>query len=104
MGLRIYSALHGVCGHPMALRFFVYHFAAMQRRLCARREGIDLVLNSRVASVAPNKVIVVNSQTNSTNEIPFGACVWATGVAMHPLIKQLQVRCTAPNICSPVIF
>ncbi|EIE19302.1 nucleotide-binding domain-containing protein [Coccomyxa subellipsoidea C-169] len=55
-------------------------------------EGIDLVLNSRVASVAPNKVIVVNSQTNSTNEIPFGACVWATGVAMHPLIKQLQER------------
>ena len=24
-------------------------------------------------------------------EIPFGACVWATGVAMNPLIKALQV-------------
>ena len=59
---------------------------------CVRREGIDLVLNSRVASVAANKVAVVNSQTNETSEIPFGACVWATGVAMHPLIKQLQVR------------
>ncbi|KAK9914887.1 hypothetical protein WJX75_001929 [Coccomyxa subellipsoidea] len=56
------------------------------------REGIDLVLNSRVASVAANKVAVVNSQTNETSEIPFGACVWATGVAMHPLIKQLQER------------
>lgn len=28
-------------------------------------------------------------------EIPFGACVWATGVAMHPLIKQLQERLPA---------
>ncbi|CAL8468285.1 g7825 [Coccomyxa elongata] len=54
------------------------------------REGIDLVLNSRVASVDANKVTVVNSQRNETSEIPFGACVWATGVAMHPLIKQLQ--------------
>lgn len=23
-------------------------------------------------------------------EIPFGACVWATGVAMHPIVKVLQ--------------
>ena len=25
-------------------------------------------------------------------ELPFGACVWATGIAMHPLVKQLQER------------
>ncbi len=50
------------------------------------------MLNSRVASVDANKVTVVNSLRNETSEIPFGACVWATGVAMHPLIKQLQVR------------
>jgi NADH dehydrogenase FAD-containing subunit len=59
--------------------------------ICWCREGIDLVLNSRVASVSKNCVTVVNSLKNETCEIPFGACVWATGVAMHPLIKQLQV-------------
>ena len=55
------------------------------------REGIDLVLNSRVASVSRNLVTVVDKK-NESSDIPFGACVWATGVAMHPLVKQLQVR------------
>lgn len=53
------------------------------------------MLNSRVAAVSKNCVTVVNSAKNETSEIPFGACVWATGVAMHPLVKQLQV-CAAP--------
>ena len=57
----------------------------------ACREGIDLVLNSRVASVSKGCVSVVDMKQNKTGEIPFGACVWATGVAMHPLVKQLQV-------------
>jgi len=56
------------------------------------REGIDLVLNSRVASVSRNMVSVVDAKKNETSDIPFGACVWATGVAMHRLVKQLQVQ------------
>ncbi|GAX84552.1 hypothetical protein CEUSTIGMA_g11973.t1 [Chlamydomonas eustigma] len=54
-----------------------------------KRAGIKLVLNSRVASVGDGVVTVVNKQ-NQAEEIPFGACVWATGIAMNPLIKQLQ--------------
>jgi NADH dehydrogenase FAD-containing subunit len=45
-----------------------------------------------VASVSKNVVTVVDAKKSETSEIPFGACVWATGVAMHPLVKQLQVR------------
>ena len=55
------------------------------------------MLNSRVASVSRNVVTVVDSKKNETSDIPFGACVWATGVAMHPLVKQLQVRMTSPS-------
>ena len=62
-----------------------------QQLLPACREGIDLVLNSRVASVSKGCVSVVDTKKNKTDEIPFGACVWATGVAMHPLVKHLQV-------------
>jgi hypothetical protein len=51
--------------------------------------GIDLVLNSRVASVRDGYVKVV-SKSGSESEIAFGACVWATGIAMNPLVKQLQ--------------
>eukprot|EP00884_Botryococcus_braunii_P007779 jgi/Botrbrau1/17001/Bobra.49_2s0060.1 len=53
------------------------------------RAGIELVLNSKVQSVRKNVVCVSNAD-GSMREIPFGACVWATGVAMHPLVKQLK--------------
>ncbi len=54
------------------------------------RAGIELVLNSKVQAVRKNVVCVSNAD-GSVREIPFGACVWATGVAMHPLVKQLKV-------------
>lgn len=54
-----------------------------------KRNGIDLVLNSRVQSVSFDRVTTVDKNGTET-EIPFGACVWATGIAMNPLIKDLQ--------------
>jgi len=56
-----------------------------------KRAGIKLVLNSRVASVSDGIVKVVN-KANESEDIPFGACVWATGVAMNPFIKELQTK------------
>ena len=47
------------------------------------------MLNSKVQSVEKNSVQIDTNGKIST--IPFGACVWSTGVAMHPLVKQLQV-------------
>ena len=29
------------------------------------------------------------------SEIPFGACVWATGVAMHPVVRIMQEKLPA---------
>lgn len=59
-----------------------------------KRSGIELVLNSKVQSVEKNKVTVAGPG-GSTVDIPFGACVWATGVAMSPLVKQLQGKLPA---------
>lgn len=56
-----------------------------------KRAGIKLVLNTRVASVDEGLVTVVN-KAGETTQIPFGACVWATGIAMHPLMKGLQSK------------
>ena len=56
-----------------------------------KRNGIDLVLNSRVQGVSADCVTVVDNEGTIT-ELAFGACVWATGIAMHPLIRQLQER------------
>ena len=62
------------------------------------RGGIELVLNSRVTGVRKGEVDVVNAKTNTSEVIPFGACVWSTGVAMHPLVKKLQA---CPPPCDP---
>lgn len=37
------------------------------------------------------------NKANETEEIPFGACVWATGVAMNPLIKIMQEKLPGQN-------
>lgn len=56
---------------------------------CMACAGIDLVLNSRVVGVRDGHVSVVN-KAGEENEIAFGACVWATGIAMNPLVKEIQ--------------
>lgn len=64
--------------------------------LTCHHAGIKLVLNSRVASVSEREVQVVN-KANETASIKFGACVWATGVAMNPLLKSLQEQLPGQN-------
>lgn len=54
-----------------------------------KRNGIELVLNSRVSSVSSDCVTTVDKEGLETR-IPLGACVWATGIAMNPLVKDLQ--------------
>ncbi|WIA41047.1 hypothetical protein OEZ86_004683 [Tetradesmus obliquus] len=54
-----------------------------------KRSGIELVLNTRVASVSEGRVSVVDNCGN-VFDIPFGACVWSTGIAMSPLAQQLK--------------
>lgn len=54
------------------------------------------MLNSRVASVSDGVVTVVN-KANEVKEITFGACVWATGIAMNPLIKAIQPMLPGQN-------
>eukprot|EP01023_Acetabularia_acetabulum_P034139 TRINITY_DN32055_c0_g1_i3.p1 TRINITY_DN32055_c0_g1~~TRINITY_DN32055_c0_g1_i3.p1 ORF type:complete len:342 (-),score=66.83 TRINITY_DN32055_c0_g1_i3:370-1395(-) len=53
------------------------------------RNGIELVLNTKVSGVRDGYVTLVDKEQRDT-EIPFGACVWATGIAKNPLIKSIQ--------------
>lgn len=34
--------------------------------------------------------VSVQNKAGETTEIAFGACVWATGIAMNPLVRELQ--------------
>jgi hypothetical protein len=68
------------------------------------------VLNSRVTSVRDGHV-KVQDKAGKEQELQFGACVWATGIAMNPLVKQLQeafptqqthFRCACLRTCACV--
>lgn len=58
-----------------------------------KKESIDLLTNARVDKILPDKVIF--NQKNPTTgelerkELPFGLCLWSTGVAQNPLAKQV---------------
>jgi NADH:ubiquinone reductase (non-electrogenic) len=56
-----------------------------------KRAGIESLLNSRVAAVSDGSVTIVGPD-KTEREVGFGACVWATGIAMNPLVKQLQAQ------------
>lgn len=64
-----------------------------------RKESIDLLTNARVDRILPDKVIF-NQKNPHTGEIerkelPFGLCLWSTGVAQNPLAKQVVTAFSA---------
>ncbi|CAL8462201.1 g1732 [Coccomyxa elongata] len=52
-----------------------------------RRSGIDLELACRVKAVEPGAVVV--ERAGKMDHIPFGTCIWTTGIRMHPLAERL---------------
>lgn len=60
------------------------------------RNHIDLILNTKVKAVQRHSV-TVSDASGAERDIPFGACVWATGVAMHPVIKQASCPVVQSN-------
>ncbi|KAK9815675.1 hypothetical protein WJX72_007865 [[Myrmecia] bisecta] len=56
-----------------------------------RRSGIEMVLHARVSAVHSSAVDVVHEDGRVT-ELASSTTIWATGVAMHPLVKQLQEK------------
>jgi hypothetical protein len=51
--------------------------------------GTELVLNSKVVKVEDGSITIAGPDGQQSS-IPFGTCVWATGIAKSPLVQQLQ--------------
>ena len=43
------------------------------------RNGIDLLINTKVSNIEEDVLTVVDNVTGAEQDIPYGACVWATG-------------------------
>ena len=54
---------------------------------------VDLKTNARVVEVKENELVVVYKDQQKKSEpvtIPFGVCIWTTGVAQVDLVKKLS--------------
>lgn len=54
----------------------------------AGRNGVELLINTKVESINADELTLKGKDGSRT--IGYGACVWATGVSMHPLTAHLQ--------------
>ncbi|KAI7820115.1 pyridine nucleotide-disulfide oxidoreductase-domain-containing protein [Gamsiella multidivaricata] len=57
-----------------------------------KRESINVVTNARVVKVNPKSVTYKEKSTGKEYEVPFGVCLWSTGVGMTPLVKTLVAK------------
>eukprot|EP00937_MAST-01D_sp_MAST-1D-sp2_P007813 g7813.t1 len=51
--------------------------------------GVDLRTGQRVKSVGPEAITCMDKKTKRLYEIPYGLCVWSTGVGPRPLTRAL---------------
>lgn len=57
-----------------------------------KKDDIDVLTNSRVVKILPNEVIFNQKDADGKTELkslPFGFCLWSTGVAQNPLAKSI---------------
>jgi NADH:quinone reductase (non-electrogenic) len=54
------------------------------------RDQIELLTNTRVVAVSPASVTLFDIMTDRTCEVPYGTCVWSTGITPAPLIGTLR--------------
>jgi len=55
------------------------------------KDEVDVQINARVQKVEPDRVIFsqkIDGKT-VTKELPFGLCLWSTGVSLAPITKQI---------------
>ena len=66
-----------------------------------KRENINVVTNARVVRIEDNNV-VYRYKTSGDNEeelhtIPYGLCLWSTGIAMTPFVQSLSEKLGIQN-------
>ncbi|KAG0329372.1 hypothetical protein BGZ99_002378 [Dissophora globulifera] len=57
-----------------------------------KRENINVVTNARVVKVNETTVVYSDKSTGKEFQLPFGVCLWSTGVGMTPLVKSLVTK------------
>ncbi|KAI9277590.1 hypothetical protein BY458DRAFT_504523 [Sporodiniella umbellata] len=63
------------------------------------RDRLHVITNARVDTIEPKKVVYkqINKETNEYefNSVPYGLCLWSTGIAMTPFAKTITEKLKA---------
>lgn len=65
------------------------NFVPPQLGFCAPSTR-ELFQHRRVAEVTADKVTVVDKKTKEKKQLPYGVCVWSTGIAATPLTEAFM--------------
>lgn len=57
-----------------------------------KHDKINLLVNARVNKVGDELISITDNATKEKRELPYGMCVWATGVAPSPVTKTFMQR------------
>lgn len=55
-----------------------------------QRSGVRLLLDSHVQAVDRGAVVVRGKDDGVETRLPYGTCVWCTGIAMNPVVADLK--------------
>lgn len=62
------------------------------QKLFLEKQHVDIMLNKRIVGVEEEFLLATNLATGEEERLPYGTCVWATGVQPHPLVKGLKAK------------
>ncbi|KAI9493268.1 pyridine nucleotide-disulfide oxidoreductase-domain-containing protein [Zychaea mexicana] len=64
-----------------------------------RRENINVITNARVQRIEDDKVVYKfkGKADEGTHDIPYGLCLWSTGIAMTPFVQALSDKLGQQN-------
>lgn len=64
-----------------------------------KKDSVDILTNSRVQEVFPDRVAFMQTEADGTKvrkELPYGLCVWSTGVGQAPITQDI-VKSLGPD-------
>jgi len=57
-----------------------------------KKTNIEILTNSRVVAVEPNQVLIQRTDTKEKQSIPYGLCIWSTGIGTSPLVNKIREK------------
>ena len=72
------------------LRAYSPSIGEYAKKLFTEKQHVQVMLNKRIVGVEEDYLRVTNMTTGEEERFPYGTCVWATGVAPHPLVTGLK--------------